>query len=87
MGRRAKGLNISPGWLYVSGMAKSPVPSPREKLTIRRLPPVGTKIPLNVEVVRHGRNGHDTADTITIRIPGFGTPVTVNADYLVGDED
>jgi hypothetical protein len=48
---------------------------------------VGTKIPLNVEVVRHGRNGHDTADTITIRIPGFGTPVTVNADYLVGDED
>jgi hypothetical protein len=33
--------------------------------------------------MRTGRNTHDTADTITIRIPGFTTPVTIVADYLL----
>lgn len=70
------------------------VPSPQETIKIRRsarpatkLPPVGSKIPIEATVTRHGRNSFDTADTITIRIPGFETPVTVTAKYLgLGDD-
>ena len=75
-------------------MPSKRVPTPRETIKIRRsdrpatrLPPVGSKIPIEATVTRHGRNSHDTADTITIRIPGFDIPVTVNAAYLTGEED
>jgi hypothetical protein len=64
-------------------MAKSRVLAPKDVVKVRRLPAKGDKLNLTVEVARVGRNGHDTADTITIRIPGFGTPVTVNAEYLL----
>ena len=75
-------------------MPSKRVPTPRETIKVRRsaapatrLPPIGSKIPIEATVVRHGRNGYDTADTITIRIPGFDIPVTVNAAYLTGKED
>jgi hypothetical protein len=75
-------------------MAKSRVPFPKDVIKVRRsdqpatkLPPVGSKIPIEATVTRHGRNSYDTADTITIRIPGFETPVTVTAKYLgLGDD-
>jgi hypothetical protein len=38
-------------------------------------------------VTRHGRNGFDTADTITIRIPGYGIPITLSARNLLGEAD
>ena len=41
-------------------------------------------VPLTV--TRTGRNPSNTADTIAVRIPGFGTPVTVNAEYLLGGD-
>jgi hypothetical protein len=40
-----------------------------------------------VEITRIGRNSYDTADVVTIRIPGFATPVTILADYLIGDDE
>jgi hypothetical protein len=40
-----------------------------------------------LEVTRVGRNGYDTADVITVRIPGFATPVTIDASYILGDDD
>jgi hypothetical protein len=76
-------------------MPSKRVATPRETINIRRsdkpatrLPPVGSKIPIEATVTRHGRNAYDTADTITIRIPGVETPVTVTAKYLgLGDDD
>jgi hypothetical protein len=51
-----------------------------------KLPPIGSKIPIEGAVVRRGCSGYDTADTTTLRIPGFETPVTVTAKYLgLGD--
>jgi hypothetical protein len=69
--------------------------SPRDTIKVRRsaspgkplLPAPGDRLPITVEVTRIGRNSFDTADTITFRIPGFDFPVTVNADYLVGEGD
>lgn len=57
--------------------------TPKETIKIRRLPTKGAKLLVPLEVTRTGRNGHDTADTITIRIPGSQTPVTIVADYLL----
>lgn len=79
---------------YIRSMPSKRVPTPRETIKVRRsaepatkLPPIGSKIPIEATVVRHGRNGFGTADTITIRIPGFETPVTVTAKYLgLGDD-
>jgi hypothetical protein len=92
--KRLTGLNISPAAPYISGMPSKRVPSPKETIKVRRsdkpatkLPPVGSKIPIEATVTRHGRNGYDTADTITIRIPGYDIPVTVTAKYVLGGED
>jgi hypothetical protein len=63
------------------------VPTPQETIKVRRLPAKGDRIPVTVEVTRVGRNSFDTADTITIRLPGHSTPVTVNADLLLGSGD
>ena len=61
--------------------------TPKDTIKVRRLPPVGEKIMVPVEVTRHGMNSFGTAETITIRIPGFATPVTVTAKYLLGERD
>jgi hypothetical protein len=60
--------------------------SPKDVVKIRRLPKKGEILEVPLVVTRVGRNSHDTADTITVRIPGFSTPVTVNAEYLLGEE-
>lgn len=58
--------------------------TPKETIKIRRLPvKVGAKLLVPLEVTRTGRNTFDTADTITIKVPGASTPVTINADYLL----
>jgi hypothetical protein len=57
--------------------------TPKETIKIRRLPVKGAKLLVPLEVTRTGRNTFDTADTITIRIPGASTPVTINAEYLL----
>jgi len=75
-------------------MPSKRVPTPRETIKIRRssepatkLPPVGSKIPIEATVTRHGRNSYGTADTITVRIPGYDTPITITAAYLLGADD
>jgi hypothetical protein len=57
--------------------------TPKETIKIRRLPVKGAKLLVPLEVTRTGRNTFDTADTITIKIPGASTPVTIVADYLL----
>ena len=58
--------------------------TPKETIKIRRLPvKKGMKLLVPLEVTRTGRIGFDTADTISIRVPGCGTPVTIVADYLL----
>lgn len=57
--------------------------TPKETIQINRLPVKGQKLLVPLEVMRTGRNGHDTADTITIKVPGSSTPVTIVADYLL----
>ena len=57
--------------------------TPKETIKIRRLPVKGQKLLVPLEVTRTGRNGFDTADTITIKVPGFNTPVTIVADYIL----
>jgi hypothetical protein len=55
-------------------MRKSSVHTPKETIKVRRLPKVGEEITITATVVRTGRDTVDTADMITIRIPGFDTP-------------
>jgi len=38
-------------------------------------------------IIRTGRNGFDTVDTLTVRIGGFDVPVTAPAKYLLGQDD
>lgn len=48
---------------------------------------VGDEILIPAKIVRTGRNGYDTADTLTVRIGGHDVPVTATAKYLLGEED
>jgi hypothetical protein len=61
--------------------------TPKTGVRIKRLPKEGDEITLRAKVTALGRNGHNTADTITVRIPGFAYPVTLLADYLNGADD
>lgn len=63
-------------------MPSEPSRPPENTITVRRLPKEGEEITLRAKVTATGRNGHDTADTITVRIPGFAYPVTILADSL-----
>lgn len=56
--------------------------TPKDIVKVRRLPKVGEEITIKAVVTRTGRNTYDTADTITLRIPGYDVPVTVNPEYL-----
>ena len=67
--------------------AKSRTKSPKETIKVNRLPRPGEEITLRARVTRTGRNGYDTGDTITVRIPGYPAPVTINAAYLNQLED
>jgi hypothetical protein len=60
--------------------------TPKETIKIRRLPQKGELIEVPLLVTRVGRNAYDTADVITVKIPGSPTPVTVNAEYLLGED-
>lgn len=52
-----------------------------------RLPQAGDELLVRVRVTRTGRNSHDTADTVTVVVPGHDTPVTCTADRLLEAAD
>jgi hypothetical protein len=54
----------------------------RDRARERALPKVGDQITITATVTRIGRNTWDTADAITLRIPGYSVPVTVNPEHL-----
>jgi len=60
--------------------------TPKDTVKVRRLPKVGDTIMVPVRVTRIGRNRHDTGEAITVQIPGFETPVTADAKYLLGED-
>ena len=66
------------------------MPSPKRTLKdaikIKRLPQIGQQITLKATVTRTGRNTFDTADVVTVTIPGAPAPITIPADYLSADE-
>lgn len=68
---------------YIWVMARSP----KETIKVRRLPKVGDTITIKATVTRIGRNTWDTADTLTVRIPGHDVPVTAPAEYLLGKDE
>lgn len=63
-------------------MAKSRVPSPKDTIKIRRLPKVGDRITIEVEVTRvdEPEGGHQ--GRVTYRVPGGAAPITVSAGYI-----
>lgn len=61
--------------------SKSPR-TPKNTVSVRRLPKEGDEIILRAKVTRLGRNSYDTADTVTVRIAGYSVPVTLSAEYL-----
>ena len=78
------GLNKFESAPYILGMPSKRVPTPEQTIHIRRLPKLGEKILVELEVKRTGCNSHDTADMVTVEIPGFtGVKVTANWDYRV----
>lgn len=71
------GLQIPESIHYLTGMLDKPAKRPKPKL-----PKIGEEITIKVKVVRHGRNSWDTRDVITLQIPGYEYPVTVDPKYL-----
>jgi hypothetical protein len=75
---------------YIQGImvrVSSPKRTLKETVKLRRLPKVGDEITIRATVTRTGRNTFDTADTITLRVPGFDVPVTVNPAYLESGQE
>jgi hypothetical protein len=69
-------------------MAKSRVTTPREVVKVRRLKPKeGDTIQLTATVtkVRDANNPH--LSKVTLRIPGYGIPVTLSEATLFGEGD
>lgn len=63
-------------------MAKSRVPSPQDTIKIRRLPTVGQKITIEVEVTRVDEPEGEHQGRVTYRVPGGAVPITVSAGYI-----
>ncbi len=64
-------------------MAKSRVPSPKEAITIRRLPvKKGDEIMVKATVTRVDPE----TGKVTIQVPGALAPITAPASYFLGDE-
>lgn len=55
--------------------------TPRETVTVRRLPKVGDEITIRVKVTRVAD------DMVTVMIPANGQRTTARAEYLLKDED
>ena len=82
------GLNIPALAPYISGMSKSRVPSPKETLKVRRLKPkAGDTIQLTGTITKVRDHENPRLTKVTLRIPGYGIPVTLSAATLFGDED
>ncbi len=60
--------------------------SPKDTIKIRRLPAKGATIKLEAEVVRVAPAEGSNPDLVTVRIPGYSIPITLNARYLAGDD-
>lgn len=62
-------------------------PSPKEVIKVRRLPKVGDRITIEVEVTRVDEPEGHHQGRVTYRAPGAPAPVTVGAQYVVGNDD
>lgn len=67
-------------------MAKSRVPSPKDTIKIRRLPTKGSTVRIEAEVTRVAEPEGGHQGRVTLRIPGYGTPITIPASFLPSDE-
>jgi hypothetical protein len=56
--------------------------SPRETIKIRRLPTKGSTVRIEAEVTRVAEPEAGHQGRVTLRIPGYGTPITIPASYL-----
>jgi hypothetical protein len=79
------GLNISTQPAYISSMASERVPSPQDTIKIRQLPAKGATVRLEAEVMRVAEPEGGHQGLVTLRIPGFSTPITIPASYLPED--
>jgi hypothetical protein len=80
---------IQPAAPYIAGMANSPR-TPRETIKVRRDIKPGDELMIPVTVTQSRAmklGGSVEQEMLTIRIPGFGTPVTVSWKYLLGETD
>jgi hypothetical protein len=68
-------------------MARSRVPSPKDKIKIRRLPAQGSTIQLSATVTKVHEGDHPLRDKITLQIPGYPIPVTLSAASLLGEDE
>lgn len=59
--------------------------SPQETIKIRRLPTKGSTVRLEAEVTRVAEPEGGHQGLVTLRIPGYTTPITIPADYLPED--
>lgn len=66
-------------------MPSKRVPSPKDTITIRRLPAKGETVQLTATVTRVDPNDADTRwDRITVKIPGYSIPVTLHVKDIAG---
>jgi hypothetical protein len=61
--------------------------SPRETIKIRRLPTKGSTVRIEAEVTRVAQPEAGHHCRVTLRIPGYGTPITIPASFLADDND
>lgn len=69
-------------------MPKTP-PSPKDTIKVRRQIKPGDELMIPVTVTKTrpmAIGGTVEQEMVTIRIPGFSTPVTVSRKYLLGED-
>lgn len=59
--------------------------APKDTIKIRRLPIKGSTVRIEAEVTRVAEPEGGHQGLVTLRIPGFSTPITIPASYLPDD--
>jgi hypothetical protein len=67
-------------------MAKRP-PSPKDTIKIRRLPKQGDTFQLTATVTKVLDHDNPHLTKVTLRIPGYGIPITLTEATLLGKDD
>jgi len=60
--------------------------SPKDAIKIRRLPVIGERIKLTVEVTRVSEPEGEHYGMVTLRVPGALAPITIPANFLPTEE-